>query len=75
MTATHECPRTGCSRTVRDQFLMCSDDWALVPPPLQRSVYAAYKRGKGIGSPQLLAAQEAAIRAVNGEPEPGVPGA
>lgn len=70
MAVTHECPRNGCTRRVGDSYLMCGPDWKRVPVPLQRAVYAAYKRGKGIGSPQLLAAQEAAIAAVNGEPEP-----
>jgi hypothetical protein len=67
---SHECPRNGCTRTVGDQYLMCPGDWRRVAPPLQRAVYAAYKRGAGLGSDALLAAQDAAIRAVNGDPEP-----
>lgn len=63
---SHKCPRDGCTRTVRDEFLMCGPDWKLVPLALQRAVYAAYRRGKGLGSPELLNAQAAAIRAVNG---------
>ena len=63
---SHECPRNGCTRNVSDQFLMCGADWRLVPKPLQRAVYAAYRSGKGLGSPELAAAQDAAIRAVNG---------
>lgn len=67
---SHQCPRNGCARVVPDSRLMCAADWRQVPKPLQRAVYATYNRGKGLGSPQLLAAQDAAIRAVNGEPEP-----
>lgn len=67
---SHQCPRSGCRRTVGDRLLMCGGCWRLVPVPLQRAVYAAYKRGAGLGSPELIAAQDAAIRVVNGEPEP-----
>jgi hypothetical protein len=66
---SHQCPRNGCTRTVDDTRLLCGPDWKLVPDHLQRAVYAAYKRGKGLGSPQLAAAQDAAVRAVNGESE------
>jgi len=62
---SHECPRKGCTRSVSDQFLMCGPDWRLVPPALQRGVYAAYKRGQGLGSQELAAAQDAVIAAVN----------
>lgn len=67
---SHECPRNGCTRTVDDARLMCGPDGKLVPPALQRAVYAAYRRGAGLGSDELFAAQDAAIRAVNGDPEP-----
>ena len=66
---SHQCPRNGCGRTVGDQFLFCGPDWRRIPPKLQRAVYAAYRRGAGLGSPELAEAQDAAIRAVNGEPE------
>lgn len=66
---SHECPRNGCTRTVSDAYLMCSGDWRLVPVALQRAVYGAYRRGAGLGSDEPLAAQDAAIKAVNGEPD------
>jgi hypothetical protein len=44
---------------------MCPLHWRLVTPPLQRAVNAAYAHGDGLGSPALMAAQDAAIRAVN----------
>lgn len=65
---SHECPRNGCTRTVGDQYLMCPADWRRVGPALQRAVYAVYRRGAGVGSDELLAAQEAAIAAVSGQP-------
>jgi hypothetical protein len=37
----------------------------MVPLPVQRAVNLAYRRGEGVGSDELLAAQAAAVRAVN----------
>lgn len=68
---THKCPADGCEKVLPDRLLLCADDWRRVAPALQRAVYAAYRRGAGLGSGELLAAQDAAIRAVNGEPEGG----
>jgi hypothetical protein len=62
---SHECPRNGCTRTVDDARLMCGPCWRLVPAPLQLAVYTAYRHGEGLYSAELLAAQHAAIRAVN----------
>jgi len=45
-------------------LLMCGIHWRLVPRPLQRAVNSAYY-GPGLGSAALLAAQRAAIDAVN----------
>jgi hypothetical protein len=50
---------------VPDHLLMCGPDWRLVPAPIARAVYTAYDRGAGLGTPELIAAQTAAIRAVN----------
>ena len=47
---SHQCPRNGCTRTVGDRILMCGPDWKRVAPELQRAVYAAYRRGAGVGS-------------------------
>jgi hypothetical protein len=65
MTGRHVCPVGGCEREVPDHLLMCSADWHRVPPSLQRRVYAAYRRGEGLGTPELLEAQTAAIAAAN----------
>jgi excisionase family DNA binding protein len=67
--ASHQCGRDGCTRQLPLRLLLCGGCWALVPKPLQRAVSAAYRGGAGLGSAELLAAQEAAIAAVNGEPE------
>jgi hypothetical protein len=67
---SHKCPRNGCTRAVEPGKLMCRDDWALVPEPLQKAVYRAWGHGKGRGSAAHRAAILAAIRAVNREPEP-----
>jgi hypothetical protein len=61
---SHRCPVSGCLVTeVDDTRLMCRADWALVPKPVQRAVNLAYARGRGLGTPALRAAQEAAIAA------------
>lgn len=64
-SATHRCPAWHCPRDVPDHLLMCRLHWRLVPAALQRAVNAAYHHGAGRGSAALLAAQTAAIRAVN----------
>lgn len=65
MTGTHTCPVLGCERVVPDHLLMCAADWRRVPATLQRKVYAAYRRGEGLGTPELLEAQTAAIAGAN----------
>lgn len=62
---SHVCPTDGCERNVPDHLLMCSADWHRVPPTLQGRVYRAYRRGAGLGTPELLEAQAAAIAAAN----------
>ena len=72
---THTCPARGCPRQVLDHLLMCGADWRLLGglpggPALQRAVYAAYAGGAGMmpggmPGPALVAAQRAAIDAVN----------
>ena len=67
---SHECPRNGCTTFVGSGKLMCGPCWKLVPQALQRAVYRAWDRGRGAGSQAHRAAVKAAIRAVNGDPEP-----
>lgn len=65
MEDTHPCPIDRCVKTnVPDHLLMCGRHWKMVPGELQRAVYAAYRRGQGIGTPELAEAQRNAIDAV-----------
>lgn len=61
----HVCPIGPCFTQVSDRLLMCGPHWAKVPAPVQRDVYAAYRGGAGLGSPELFDAQLAAIRSVH----------
>lgn len=62
---SHQCPREGCTEDVPTEKLACPADWARVPKPLQRAVYRAYRHGEGVGSPEHIAAMDAAIAAMN----------
>jgi hypothetical protein len=58
------CKRPGCWVTVIvDDRPMCRFDMALVPQPLRDAWTSAYDHGRGLGSPALLAAKDAMIRA------------
>lgn len=61
----HPCPIDNCSKLdLPDHLLMCAYHWRMVPKGLQRDVYAAYRRGAGLGTPELASAQGKAIHAV-----------
>lgn len=62
---THRCPARRCTRQVSYDLLMCAPHWRMVPKPLQRAVWAAWRDGQGAGTVELIHAQDAAIRAVN----------
>jgi hypothetical protein len=62
---SHVCPARGCKETVADDKVMCWTDWRRVPPGLQQSVYAAWRGGKGAGTPEHAFAMSAAIDAAN----------
>lgn len=65
---THACPVKRCPvMRVPDDFLMCGQHWHMVAAPLRSAVWKAYRQGAGLGSTELLAAQSAAIRNVNGQ--------
>lgn len=65
MSATHECPATGCTRRVGIHMLMCRPHWFMVPKPLRDDVRDAYAGGMGAGSVEHVNAVRAAISAVN----------
>lgn len=60
----HQCPATGCDKSVPVDQLMCPRHWYMVPRPIRSSVWNAY-RGPGPGSAQHAHAVTLAIRAVN----------
>jgi hypothetical protein len=62
---SHICPALGCERHVPDHLLLCAEDWDRVPPSIQRRVYGAYRRGEGLGTPELREAQTAAVEVAN----------
>lgn len=41
----HKCAAFGCKSLVPYRFLMCQPHWRLVPPAVQRDVYAAWNEG------------------------------
>lgn len=43
--STHECPKNGCHARVKRSQLLCPAHWRLVPVPVQRELYAAYRSG------------------------------
>ena len=62
---THPCPIQRCPRSVPDHLLMCRPHWRLVPWDLGQAVNAAYSGPGSVGTPALVQAQRAAIKAVN----------
>ena len=68
MLAPHTCHLPGCERVVPRRMLLCGAHWLLVPRPLQRAVWLAYRPGQEDGravvTPTYLAAARAAIAAV-----------
>ncbi len=62
---THECPAPTCAEQAAPDMLMCPQHWYLVPKPLRKAVWAAWRRGAGAGSPAHRAAMRAAISAVS----------
>ena len=42
----HRCHATGCETPCKPEYLMCSRHWNMVPAPIQRAVWATYRRGQ-----------------------------
>lgn len=61
---SHRCPGPACPEIIPNSLLMCRHHWGLVPKHLQLAVYRAYKRGRGLYTAELTAAQDAAIASV-----------
>lgn len=62
--ATHPCPKKGCGLRVNRNLLACAKHWALVPLPLQREVYSAY-RHRSSDLLRHVRAVQAAVEAIN----------
>lgn len=44
----HKCLAHDCAKRIDARFLMCAPHWSLVPGPIQKRVYAAYRPGQDI---------------------------
>lgn len=42
----HTCHAEGCPAKVPPKMLMCGRHWRMVPRPLQRAIWATYRRGQ-----------------------------
>lgn len=42
----HLCHARGCKRAVPRRMFMCAEHWAMVPPHLQRTIWATYRPGQ-----------------------------
>jgi hypothetical protein len=62
---THECPARLCTEQVDPDMLMCPHHWRLVPKPLRKAVWIAWRHGAGAGTPAHRAAMRTAIAAVS----------
>ena len=62
---THECPAPVCTERIDPDMLMCPRHWHVVPKPLRKAVWIAWRHGAGAGSPAHRAAMRAAIAAVS----------
>ena len=62
---THECPAPVCTERIDADMLMCPRHWRVVPKPLRKAVWVAWRHGAGAGSPAHRAAMRAAIAAVS----------
>jgi len=67
----HRCPVRVCGQDAPAERLMCPGHWRMVPAPLRRAVYGAWRDGEGADSPAHWAACQAAIRAVDRQLEAG----
>lgn len=75
----HECHAEDCHVEVPPKLLMCGRHWAMVPPDIQRAVYAAYRPGQerdmrpSVESLDAMTAAENYIRRLEGKRERPLP--
>lgn len=63
----HHCHAEKCEKSVKPELLMCLGHWRMVPKPLQRAIWKAYRPGQcDTKTPSLewLAAARSAITTV-----------
>jgi hypothetical protein len=65
----HACTAVGCKQRIQSTYLMCGNHWRMVPEPLQRAVWAQYrrcqeKRLNPLADKPYMAARQAAINVV-----------
>jgi hypothetical protein len=69
------CPVRGCRAQLDPSRLMCRDHWYLVPKPLRDQVWATWRSGEGVFSPEhreavrmaIASCQAASFPAADGE--------
>lgn len=61
---TRRCAASGCQTTVRRDRLMCPPDWRLVPRDVQARIWATWRGGPGVITPEYQQAVADAISAV-----------
>lgn len=64
---THTCHALGCRAFVAPKLLMCGKHWRMVPPEIQRQVWATYRSGQEVDknpSFEYIQAQKRAVAAV-----------
>ena len=62
--SSHTCPARGCTASVPFERLACVRHWRMVPAPVQRAVYAAWRSQDMVAH---VAAMQAAIEAMSGK--------
>jgi DNA-binding SARP family transcriptional activator len=63
---SHLCPARGCRQHVSPDRLMCRLHWYRVPKPLRDIVWATWRSGAGVGTPEHIDAILAAVAAAVG---------
>lgn len=67
---SHHCHADGCDEPVPPAMFMCRRHWYMVPRPLQRAIWATYRRGQEIDkrpSDAYLLNADQAVRVVAGK--------
>lgn len=63
---SHLCPASGCRRHIGADRFMCRSHWYQVPKPLRDALWATWRSGVGVGTPEHTHAILAVIVAASG---------